>query len=155
MERSSQWTGRIVNWRTNRDHRNYSIVNIAQNTELSLGDLTELAVTQTLVKDHQLTLVWKTHVVIIKIKVTRVVYLSEYCIYCLDKKKISRHSEMNCVRIDKDTHQSHSLILNKSVYRSTRISELFFASVLSSFFTECTPNQASFNQYISNILKII
>ena len=33
---------------------------IGQNTENSPGDLRRLAVTQTLVKDHQLTLMWKT-----------------------------------------------------------------------------------------------
>ena len=36
-----------------------SIVEIGQNTEKSPGDLRRLPVTQTPVKDHQLTLVWK------------------------------------------------------------------------------------------------
>ena len=42
------------------NHSNSGIVEIGQNTKKSPGDLTRLAVTQTLVKDHQLTLVWKT-----------------------------------------------------------------------------------------------
>ena len=37
--------------------RNYSIVKISENTEKGPGDLRRLAVTQTHVKDHQLTLV--------------------------------------------------------------------------------------------------
>ena len=52
--------GRVGNWRTSRDHLNYSIVKIGQNTEKSPGDLRRLVVTQTPVKDHQLTLVSKT-----------------------------------------------------------------------------------------------
>ena len=51
-------TGRVGNWRTCRDHRNYKI---GQNTEKSPGDLRRLVLTQTLSKDHKLTLVWKTH----------------------------------------------------------------------------------------------
>ena len=39
-----------------RDHPDYSIVDNSQNTEKSPGDLRRLAVTQTPVKDHQLTL---------------------------------------------------------------------------------------------------
>ena len=35
------------------------IIEIGQNTEKSPGDLRLLTVTQTSVKDHQLTLVWK------------------------------------------------------------------------------------------------
>ena len=42
-------------WRTSGDHTNYIIEN-GQNTEKSAGDLRRLAVTQTPVKDHQLTL---------------------------------------------------------------------------------------------------
>ena len=41
--------------RMNRDYPDYSIVEIGQNTEKSSGDLRKLAVTQTLVKDYQLT----------------------------------------------------------------------------------------------------
>ena len=46
-------TGRVGNWRSNLDHPDYSIVEISQNTEKSLGDLRRLA---TPMKDHQLTL---------------------------------------------------------------------------------------------------
>ena len=38
----------------------YSIIKIGQNTEKSPGDLRRLAVTQTPIEDHQLTLVRKT-----------------------------------------------------------------------------------------------
>ena len=50
-------TGGLENKRTGRDHPNYSIVEIGQNIEKSPGDLRTLAVTQTLVRNHQLTLV--------------------------------------------------------------------------------------------------
>ena len=40
-----------------RDHPGYSIVEIGQNTERSLGELRRFAITQTPVKDHHLTLV--------------------------------------------------------------------------------------------------
>ena len=43
--------------RTNGDLSNYGIAEIGQNTVKSSGDLWRLVVTQTLVKDHQLTLV--------------------------------------------------------------------------------------------------
>ena len=42
--------------RTSRDPPNYYIIENGQNTEKSPGDLRRLAVTQTPVKDHQLTL---------------------------------------------------------------------------------------------------
>ena len=38
------------------NHPNYNIIENGQNTEKSPGDLRRLAVTQTSVKDHQLTL---------------------------------------------------------------------------------------------------
>ena len=46
----------LQSWRTSRDHPNYSIFENGLNTEKSPGDLRRLAVTQTPVKDHQLTL---------------------------------------------------------------------------------------------------
>ena len=57
--------GRVGNRRTNQDHQHIveigqntekSIVEIGQNTEKSPEDLRRLVVTQTPVKDHQLTL---------------------------------------------------------------------------------------------------
>ena len=42
------------------DHPNNSIIENGQNTEKSPGDLRRIAVTQSPVKDHQLTLMWKT-----------------------------------------------------------------------------------------------
>ena len=50
-------TRRLVNNRTRGDHPNDSIIKIGQNTEKSPRDLRRFAVTQTPVKDHQLTLV--------------------------------------------------------------------------------------------------
>ena len=52
---------RVGNQRARKDPQNYSVPEIGQNTEKSPRDLSWLAVTQTPVKDHQLTLVWKIH----------------------------------------------------------------------------------------------
>ena len=49
-------TGGLGNKRTSEDHPNYYTIEIGQNTKKSPGDLRRLAVTQTSVKDHQLTL---------------------------------------------------------------------------------------------------
>ena len=49
-------TGGLGIKRSSKDHPNYSIVEINQNTKKSPGDLRRLAVTQTPVKNHQLTL---------------------------------------------------------------------------------------------------
>ena len=49
-------TGRLGNKRTSGDHQNYSIVEIGQNTKTP-ADLEKLAVTQTPVENHYLTLV--------------------------------------------------------------------------------------------------
>ena len=59
-QRIDKGTGKLRNERTSRDHPNYSITKIGQNTEKSPGELRRLAVYQTPVKNHQLTLVWKT-----------------------------------------------------------------------------------------------
>ena len=50
------------------EHPNYSIVEICQNTEKSPGDLRRLIVIQTPMKNHRLTLVWKTRKGVIMIK---------------------------------------------------------------------------------------
>ena len=52
----STGTGELGNKRTSRDHPRYNIVEIGQNTKMSPKDLRKLAVTQTSVKDHRLTL---------------------------------------------------------------------------------------------------
>ena len=52
-------TGGLGNKWTNRDHPNYNIIKIDQNTEKSPEDLGRLAVTQTAVRNHRLTLPWK------------------------------------------------------------------------------------------------
>ena len=48
-------TGKLRNKRTNGDRPNYSIIKIGQNTAKSSGDLRKLAVSQTPMKNHQLT----------------------------------------------------------------------------------------------------
>ena len=48
-----------VEMRTSRDHPDYMIIKIGQNTEQSPGDLKRLAVTQTPLRNHQLTLLGK------------------------------------------------------------------------------------------------
>ena len=50
----------LRNKRMSGDHPNYSISDNGQNPEKSPGDLRRLAVTQSPVKDHELTLMWKT-----------------------------------------------------------------------------------------------
>ena len=47
--------GTVGNCRKNRDHSDQNILEIGQNTEKSPGDQRRIAVTQTSVKDHQLT----------------------------------------------------------------------------------------------------
>ena len=51
-----KWIERLGNMGTSGDHPNYYIIENGQNTEKSPGDMRRLAVTQTPVKDHQLTL---------------------------------------------------------------------------------------------------
>ena len=52
--------GKFGNWRNNRDYRNHSILKISRYTDKSPRDLRTRAVSQIMVKDHQLTLAWKT-----------------------------------------------------------------------------------------------
>ena len=59
-QRTGASTGGLGNKRTSGDHPNYCIVKIGQNTEKSPGDLGRVAVAQTPVEDHQLTLMEKT-----------------------------------------------------------------------------------------------
>ena len=49
----------LGSWRTSGDHQNVSIIENGQNTKKSPGDLRGLAVTQTPVKNHRLTLMRK------------------------------------------------------------------------------------------------
>ena len=53
--------GAFLSQGTCRDNLNYSITKIGQYTKKSPGDLRGLAVTQTAVEDHMLTLAWKTY----------------------------------------------------------------------------------------------
>ena len=68
-QRIGTGTGGLINKRTNGDHQNNSIIKNGQNTEKSHGDMWRLAVTQTPVENHQLTLIRKTlkKVIIIEI----------------------------------------------------------------------------------------
>ena len=59
-QRIIKGTGGLGNKKTSGDQPNYYIIENDQNTEKSPGDLRRLAVTQTPMKDHQLTLMWKT-----------------------------------------------------------------------------------------------
>ena len=52
---------KVGNWRTCREHPNYNILKIGQNTEKNPKVERRLAATQTSMKDHQLTLVRNTH----------------------------------------------------------------------------------------------
>ena len=63
---------RTGNKRTSGYHPNYCFIEIGQNTEKSPGDLGRLVVTQTPVRNHQLTLVWKTF------KREQIMIISEY-----------------------------------------------------------------------------
>ena len=49
--------GRFGSWWVSGNYPNYSIIENGQNTEKSTGNLRKLAVAQTPVKDHQLTLI--------------------------------------------------------------------------------------------------
>ena len=55
-QRIIKGTGGLVYKRTSGDYPNNYIFENGQNTEKSPGDLRRLAITQTSVKDHQLTL---------------------------------------------------------------------------------------------------
>ena len=61
---SYQRVGTVIlelgNLGTSENHPNYSINKIDKNTENSPGDLRKLAVTQTPVENHLVTLAWKT-----------------------------------------------------------------------------------------------
>ena len=57
-------TGGFGSWRTSGDHPNYYIIENGQNAEKSPGDLRRLAVTQTSVKNHRLTLMLKALIII-------------------------------------------------------------------------------------------
>ena len=57
-QRTITGTRSLGNKRKSGNHPNYSIIKICQNSEKSLGDLRRLAVTQTPVRNHLITLVW-------------------------------------------------------------------------------------------------
>ena len=53
-QRIGKGTGKFGNKRKSRDHPDYSITKIAQNTKKSPGNLRKFAVNQTPVKNHRL-----------------------------------------------------------------------------------------------------
>ena len=55
-KRITKATGGLGSWQMSGDYPNYYIIENGQNTKKSPGDLMRLAVTQSPVKDHQLTL---------------------------------------------------------------------------------------------------
>ena len=59
-QRINKGTRRLRKQRTSRDNPNNCITKIGQKTEKSPENLRRLTVTQTLVRNYQLTLVWKT-----------------------------------------------------------------------------------------------
>ena len=58
-QRIDTGTAGLGNNRTSRDHPNYSIIKISQNTDENSGDLRRLTVTQTPVRNYRLTLALK------------------------------------------------------------------------------------------------
>ena len=55
IQRLCKGAGRVRNRSTSQNYSKYSIVEFGKTTEESHGELVRLAVTQTTVKDHQLT----------------------------------------------------------------------------------------------------
>ena len=87
-------TESVENWRTNRDHPNYSIVKIGQNTEKSPGDLKRVTDAHTRVKDYQQTLVLKTHKEYKNNKMSTAKILSVYIRH--NREKNGRYSTSIC-----------------------------------------------------------
>ena len=54
--KTTRSSDKVGSWRTSEDHPSYIIVENGQNTEKSPADFRRLAVIQTPVKNHQLTL---------------------------------------------------------------------------------------------------
>ena len=61
LQKTDKETGRLENKRTSRDHPNYSIIKIDQNSEKSPGNLKRLAITLMPGKNHRQTLVGRAH----------------------------------------------------------------------------------------------
>ena len=70
--------GRVENQGTNRDHSNYSIIEIGQNTEKTSGNLRRHAVTQTPVKKLQWEKLAKIIIIIMIIRECRNLEQNEY-----------------------------------------------------------------------------
>ena len=90
-QRIGKGTGRLGNKKTSEYYPDDNIIKIGQNTEKSPGDLRRLAVTQTPVESHQLTLVWIILKGIITIKMIIILWnhwysLGVYIKYNLEQK---------------------------------------------------------------------
>ena len=59
-QRIGRGSGGLGNKKTSRDHSEYNIIKISQNTEKSFCDMRRLVVTQTAVEDHQIMPAGKT-----------------------------------------------------------------------------------------------
>ena len=95
-------TGRGQNRRMSRDDLNYTIVEVGQNTEKSLGNLKRFIVTQIPVKYHHLKLVWKIR------KRVNNINLDQNNFVLIDKTKRSCHPGNFVVSAD------HSLKIKES-----------------------------------------
>ena len=85
-ERIGKGTGVLINKKkTSGNHPNYSITEIGKNTEKSSGDSRRLAVTQTPMRYHRLTQVWKTR------KGVTIIEISECCKLAQKKFKIKHN----------------------------------------------------------------
>ena len=101
-QRIYKGTGWLGNMKTSGDHPKYWIIEIGQNTEKGPGDLRRLAVTQTPVKDHQITLMWKTLKMIITIFIiARMVKTQQNSKYrlCGDRDETINHIISECSKL--------------------------------------------------------
>ena len=74
-QRTNKGTKGLGNKRMSRDHLNYCIIEISQNTGKSPENLKCLVI-QTPVKDHTLKLIWKTFFVLLFLS------LGQFCCFC-------------------------------------------------------------------------
>ena len=86
-----------------RDHPNYNIIEIGQNTVKSPRDLMSLALTQTPVRNHQLTLVWRKSK---RSKIIKINWKSE--------EKLN-HPDYSIVKIGQNTEKSPGNLRKLSV----------------------------------------
>ena len=110
------------NKRTSGNHPNYSIIKIVQNNEKSPGDLWRLAVTQTPVRNHRLTLVWKS---LKRVKITTTVLENKTHIILKDFEIHTNHlisaRQPDLVRVSKKIEKINlKKKPNRGLFRSGR-----------------------------------